>query len=189
MSVLSLVDPHCSNTSPVGPSAPQELDWRVAYPEVARCIIMHQSKINVRLHTYALLSRSHTNTLHTRARAHTHTNLLVVHGEMMEKVEPETKGGWVSGWPNFRYYTYTEIQRLIIFTKKNKGASAWGWSLFFFSFDLRSKSVEAIVARFASKKLDSRFLLALLELPPKSCTAGEQEHEIKPCGLVLYWRQ
>ena len=46
-------------------------------------------------------------------------------------------------------------------------------TLFFF-FDLRSKSVEAIVARFASKKLDSRFLLGSLELPPKSCTAEQQ---------------
>ena len=56
--------------------------------------------------------------------------------------------------------------------------------------DLRSKSVEAIVARFASNKLDSRFLLTLLELPPKSCTrAAAEQHRIKPCGLVLFWRQ
>ena len=42
----------------------------------------------------------------------------------------------------------------------------------FFCFDLRSKSVPRErrslrdVARFASKKLDSRFLVASLELPP-----------------------
>ena len=40
------------------------------------------------------------------------------------------------------------------------------------------------------QKTRSRFLLASLELPPKSCTgAAEQQDEIKACGLVLYWRQ
>ena len=49
--------------------------------------------------------------------------------------------------------------------------------------------------RFASKKLHSRFLLASLELPPKSCAVAaaafkqQQSHEMKACGLVLYWRQ
>ena len=48
----------------------------------------------------------------------------------------------------------------------------------FFPFRLRSKTVEAI------KKLDSRFLLASLE-PPRKQVAEQEQHKIKPCGLVL----
>ena len=63
---------------------------------------------------------------------------------------------------------------------RNKGASAWGWSLFYFAFDLRSKSVEAIVARFASKKLDSRFCLRCSNCLQKA--VQQQSTKSSPAG-------
>ena len=60
----------------------------------------------------------------------------------------------------------------------------------FFCFDLRSKSVPRErrslrdVARFASKKLDSRFLVASLELPPTKVARAARNKALRASTLL-----
>ena len=61
----------------------------------------------------------------------------------------------------------------------NKGASAWGWSLV---FRFRSKSVPQNTAYACGFDLRSNSV-------PQQVAQEQQEHEIKPFKLVLYWRQ
>ena len=74
----------------------------------------------------------------------------------------------------------------IVMTMPNKGASAWGWSLFF-RFDLRSNQYH----RKLCTHVDSTFgQFRFLELPPKSCAAAAvplsplRRSQLKPRGLV-----
>ena len=61
----------------------------------------------------------------------------------------------------------------------NKGASAWGWSLF---FRFRSKSVPQKSAYARGFDLRSN------SVPQQVAKQQEQQDEIKPCELVLYWK-